>query len=74
MPLWTLIGLWEGKQTAPWPLAEGEDGQSGVLGMPRYRPDLCTEDCRACADVCPTEAITMQDGGGMQLKLVRPMR
>ena len=57
MPLWTLIGLLEGKQTIPWPLADGDNGQTGVLGMPRYRPELCTEECRACADVCPTDAI-----------------
>jgi Ni,Fe-hydrogenase III small subunit/ferredoxin len=62
MPLWTLIGLLEGKETAPWPLAEGEDGQAGLLGMPRYHPDLCGEGCQACADVCPTRAITMRPG------------
>jgi Ni,Fe-hydrogenase III small subunit/ferredoxin len=55
-----LVGLLQGKQTAPWPLAEGEDGQTGTLGMPRYHPELCVEDCRACADACPTDAITMR--------------
>jgi Ni,Fe-hydrogenase III small subunit/ferredoxin len=60
MPLWTLLGLRQGRQTAPWPLAEGADGQSGYLGMPRYRPDRCTDDCVACADICPTRAITMR--------------
>jgi formate hydrogenlyase subunit 7 len=64
MPLWTLIGLLEGKQTTPWPLAEGKDGQSGVLGMPRYHPDLCSEGCEACAQVCPTKAITHRPGTG----------
>jgi Ni,Fe-hydrogenase III small subunit/ferredoxin len=67
MPQWTLIGLLGGKQTSPWPLAEGDDGQRGFLGMPRYKPDLCSEDCRACADICPTKAITMRpnaNGGG----------
>jgi formate hydrogenlyase subunit 7 len=65
MPQWTLLGLLQGRQTAPWPLAEGDDGQAGFLGMPRYRPQQCTADCRACADVCPTKAITMQpDGNG----------
>jgi Ni,Fe-hydrogenase III small subunit/formate hydrogenlyase subunit 6/NADH:ubiquinone oxidoreductase subunit I len=61
MPLWTLIGLLEGKKTASWPLADGPDGQDGVLGMPRYHPELCAEDCKACADVCPTRAITMRE-------------
>ena len=46
-------------QTAPWPLAEGLDGQAGFIGMPRYSPADCTADCQACADVCPTRAITM---------------
>ena len=62
MPQWTLLGLLAGKQTAPWPLAEGTDGQQGLLGMPRYRPELCSDDCQACADVCPTKAITMRAG------------
>ncbi len=60
MPQWTLLGLLQGRQTAPWPLAEGTDGQAGFLGMPRYKPELCTEGCRACADICPTKAITMR--------------
>jgi Ni,Fe-hydrogenase III small subunit/ferredoxin len=60
MPLWTLLGLMQGKQTAPWPLAEGTDGQAGFIGMPRYDPTKCTDACQACADVCPTRAITMR--------------
>lgn len=60
MPLWTLLGLLEGKQTAAWPLTDGNDGQAGFLGMPRYNPGNCTDDCHSCADVCPTRAITMR--------------
>ncbi len=60
MPQWTLLGLLQGRQTAPWPLAEGTDGQAGFLGMPRYKPELCTEGCQACADICPTKAISMR--------------
>ena len=45
MPLWTLLGLMQGKQTAPWPLTEGSDGQEGFIGMPRYNPALCTDEC-----------------------------
>jgi Ni,Fe-hydrogenase III small subunit/ferredoxin len=59
MPLWTLLGLMQGKQTAPWPLAEGTDGQAGFIGMPRFDPTKCTEGCQACAEVCPTRAITL---------------
>jgi Ni,Fe-hydrogenase III small subunit/ferredoxin len=58
MPQWTLLGLLQGRQTAPWPLAQGTDGQAGFLGMPRYRPELCDDECKACADICPTKAIT----------------
>src|SRR5579875_2739344 len=64
MPLWTLLGLMQGKQTTSWPLAEGNDGQAGVLGMPRYTPELCRQECRACADACPTRAITMRPDDG----------
>jgi Ni,Fe-hydrogenase III small subunit/ferredoxin len=60
MPLWTLLGLRAGTQTAPWPLAEGTDGQEGLLGMPHYKPELCGDECKACADICPTKAITMR--------------
>ena len=64
MPLWTLLGLMQGKQTASWPLSNGPDGQDGYIGMPRYSPDLCTDECTACADVCPTSAITLRPHGG----------
>ena len=67
MPQWTLLGLLQGKQTAPWPLASGTDGQEGLLGMPRYSPELCGEGCRDCADVCPTNAITVRNGNGPEL-------
>jgi Ni,Fe-hydrogenase III small subunit/Pyruvate/2-oxoacid:ferredoxin oxidoreductase delta subunit len=64
MPQWTLLGLLQGKQTAPWPLAEGTDGQEGFLGMPRYQPALCNDECKACAAICPTKAITMHASAG----------
>jgi Ni,Fe-hydrogenase III small subunit/ferredoxin len=60
MPQWTLLGLLQGKQTAPWPLAKGTDGQEGFFGMPRFMPERCRDDCKACADSCPTKAITMR--------------
>jgi Ni,Fe-hydrogenase III small subunit/ferredoxin len=56
MAIWTLFGLLEGKATTSWPNG-ADDGQKGVLGMPRYRAGKCDENCISCADVCPTRAI-----------------
>jgi Ni,Fe-hydrogenase III small subunit/ferredoxin len=58
MPLWTLFGLRRGRATAS--LGEGENGQEGLLGMPRYRPERCREGCEECAAACPTAAITLR--------------
>ncbi|HTP92060.1 MAG TPA: NADH-quinone oxidoreductase subunit NuoB [Xanthobacteraceae bacterium] len=69
MPQWTLLGLLQGKQTAPWPLAKGTDGQEDFLGMPRYRPELCDNECKACADICPTKAITIRASSGASNRL-----
>ncbi|HMN70318.1 MAG TPA: NADH-quinone oxidoreductase subunit NuoB [Rhodoblastus sp.] len=63
MALWTLFGLMRGKATTTWPRGAGDDGQEGVLGMPRYNPDACADGCADCADVCPTRAIAARDGG-----------
>ncbi len=63
MALWTLFGLASGKATTDWPHDGSDDGQDGVLGMPRYDPDACRDGCEDCAKVCPTQAITMRDGG-----------
>ncbi|MGH7113202.1 MAG: NADH-quinone oxidoreductase subunit NuoB [Stellaceae bacterium] len=69
MRLWTLFGLRAGKATTTWPLGEGGDGQEGVLGMPRYRPELCREGCSECAEICPTQAITTVDPAGSDSRL-----
>lgn len=64
MALWTLFGLKRGKATTRWPDSDQTgDGQDGVLGMPRYHPELCVEGCEACAEVCPTGAITIREDG-----------
>jgi formate hydrogenlyase subunit 7 len=59
VPLWTLFGLRQGQASTSWPAAGGEDGQAGVLGMPRFDPQRCREDCSACAEACLTHAISI---------------
>ena len=63
MTLWTFSALKRGRATTGWPLGDGPDGQDGVFGMPRYRPERCEETCSACADVCPSDAICFEREG-----------
>jgi len=71
MSLWTWYGLKRGKATTRWPRQDDDTGQAGVMGMPRYAPELCQSDCRACADACLPEAITVQgdNAGGTRLEI-----
>ena len=69
MALWTLFGLGQGRATTTWPRSDGQDGQEGVLGMPRYNPLACTPECSACASVCPTAAITPTTGDQARLEV-----
>lgn len=62
MPVWTLFGLKRGLATTPWPEKEDASAQPGVLGLPRYQPDRCDEDCRACAEACLPGAIAAANG------------
>lgn len=69
MPIWTLYGIRRGVATTSWPRKDGDDGQDGLLGFPRYRPEICKRSaqgaaerdeetpCRACADACLPGAI-----------------
>ncbi len=61
MPLWTLFGLKQGKASTAWPAEGGDDGQAGVLGMPRLHAERCPPECSDCAAVCPTRAIEALD-------------
>lgn len=64
MPLWTLRGLSQGAATTRWPEdTAGDDGQAGVIGMPKVVDERCLDDCRACAEVCPTQAIRLDTRG-----------
>jgi formate hydrogenlyase subunit 7 len=58
MPLWTLYGLTQGKASTSWP-SGGNDGQSGLTGMPRLDPAKCQDGCRQCAEACLPAAITI---------------
>ncbi len=63
MPLWTLLGLLarqsrQRRGRSP----KGPTVRQGLLGMPRYQPEFCSDGCKACADICPTKAITMRAG------------
>lgn len=58
MPIWTWFGLKAGAATTDWPRAGADNGQSGVLGMPRFDPSQCQSGCRDCVAVCPTDALS----------------
>jgi formate hydrogenlyase subunit 7 len=62
MPVWTLFGLNHGVATTSWPGKPDAAVQPHVLGLPKYQPDRCDEDCRACAEACLPGAITANDG------------
>ncbi len=66
MPLWTLYGLKEGKASTAWPKS-GDDGQTGLLGMPRFNPAKCETGCEACADACLHQAIRATGDGRVEV-------
>jgi Ni,Fe-hydrogenase III small subunit/ferredoxin len=62
MPIWTLYGIKRGIVTTSWPDKEDAEVQPGVLALPRFQPDRCQENCRACAEVCLPGAIEIKVG------------
>jgi Ni,Fe-hydrogenase III small subunit/Pyruvate/2-oxoacid:ferredoxin oxidoreductase delta subunit len=65
MAIWTLSGLFRGNASTKWGVRDGDDGQEGVLGMPRFNPTQCEAGCTACAAACPTGAITASAEGAI---------
>jgi len=63
MPLWTFFGLGAGRATTNWP-ENGDDGQDGVLGMPRVNAERCPPDCRECVEACLPGAIAIAARNG----------
>lgn len=61
MPIWTLFGLNRGLATTAWPGKEDGSVQPGVLGLPRFQPERCDENCRACAEACLPGAISISE-------------
>lgn len=60
-----------GIETTRWP-----DGAAPALparhgGALRVQADRCPDGCRACVDVCPTEAVIRPDGGTVRLDMGR---
>src|SRR3990167_7151048 len=67
MTLWTLIGLKEGKATLSWPKNKDDHGQENVLGMPRFNPDKCLDNCSRCVSACLPKAITRDKDNQLQV-------
>lgn len=67
MKIWTLSGLVRGNASTKWGVKDGDDGQGGVLGMPRFEPAQCASGCTDCASVCPTGAISLAAESGIAL-------
>ncbi|MHB1544555.1 MAG: NADH-quinone oxidoreductase subunit B family protein [Gammaproteobacteria bacterium] len=63
MTNWAWFGLRAGRLTSRWPERPGSDGQSGILGMPRFHPERCTSGCSDCVSACPSGAITKNPDG-----------
>jgi len=65
----SLARLRQGHRTIPYP-AQEPTLPDRFRGLPMVDASKCPDGCRACADACPTNAITI-DGGGLQLDLGR---
>jgi Ni,Fe-hydrogenase III small subunit/formate hydrogenlyase subunit 6/NADH:ubiquinone oxidoreductase subunit I len=58
-----LLSRWrQGHRTLPYP-KEVPTLPERFRGLPKIQVEKCPEGCRACAEVCPTEAIQLGPGG-----------
>src|SRR5574341_175119 len=57
----------QGHRTMSFPKGKPPDLPAHFRGFPQIDPAKCVDGCRACADACPTEAISVN--GAMQLDL-----
>ncbi|MEZ6060993.1 MAG: NADH-quinone oxidoreductase subunit NuoB [Planctomycetaceae bacterium] len=59
----------QGHRTMSWPDGEAPKLPERFRGLPVIDSSKCPDGCRACADACPTDAITLN--GSMKLDLGR---